>query len=117
MFIAILVNIIYESFVNDVADWDLAKSFDELTSYTEYHFCAEETLMRDWNYPEYDSHKALHDQFIKRLQEIQAGFVCNKSLVSFELLTFLNNWLLSHVSKTDIQLGKFIAAEQKRFAA
>jgi len=116
-YLVLLINIIYESFVNEVQDCDLAKIFNELTCYTEYHFCTEETLMRDWNYPEYESHKALHDQFIKRLQEIQAGFVGNKNLVSFELLTFLNSWLLSHVSKTDIQLGEFIAAEQKKFAA
>lgn len=116
-YLVLLINIIYESFVNEVQDCDLAKIFNELTRYTEYHFCTEETLMRDCNYPDYDSHKALHDQFAKRLQDIQAGFLCNKSLVSFELLTFLNSWLLTHVTKTDIQFGKFIAAEQKKFAA
>lgn len=116
-YLVLLLNIIYESFIHDVPDWDLAKIFDELTNYTEYHFGAEEALMQDWCYPGFDNHKALHDQFVKRLQEIQAGFLSKKSLVSFELLTFLNSWLLSHIQETDVKFGTFLAAEKRRQAA
>lgn len=112
-----LINTIYDHFVTESPDLDLAAVFDDLMDYTQYHFTAEELMMQDWNYPEFKAHKALHDQFVKRLQEIQAGFGSNKNLVSFELLAFLNSWLLSHVTESDVQVGQFIAAEQKKHAA
>lgn len=112
-----LLNSIYESFMNEAPDADLAKIFDELTDYTQYHFLAEETLMQDWHYPDYASHKILHDQFVKRLKELQVGFSRCNQRVSFELLTFLNSWLLSHIQETDVSFGKFLAAEKSQQAA
>jgi hemerythrin len=62
---------------------------------------------------EYDNHKALHDQFVKRLQQLQTSFFQCNQRVSFELLTFLNSWLLSHIRDTDLKFGLFLAAEKK----
>ncbi|WP_052302074.1 hemerythrin family protein [Desulfobulbus propionicus] len=73
--------------------------------------------MQDWHYPEYESHKVLHDQFVKRLKELQAGFSCCNQRVSFELLAFLNSWLLSHIQGIDVKFGKFLAAAKSQQAA
>jgi hemerythrin len=113
----LLLNKIYESFMHEAPDIDLARIFNELTDYTQYHFLAEEALMQDCHYPDFDSHKVLHDQFVKRLKELQTNFSRCNQRVSFELLTFLNSWLLSHIQDTDVKFGKFLAAEQREHAA
>lgn len=112
-----LLNSIYASFMNEAPDADLGRIFDELTDYTQYHFLAEEFLMQDWHYPEYESHKVLHDQFVKRLKELQTSFSRCNQRVSFELLAFLNSWLLAHIQETDVSFGKFLAAEKSQQAA
>ena len=109
-----LLNSIYESFMTEATDVDLARIFDELTNYTQYHFIEEEALMQDWQYPDYANHKVLHDQFVTRLQELQTIFFRCNLRGSIELLTFLNSWLLSHIQETDAKFGKFLAAEKNR---
>lgn len=112
-----LLNKIYDVFVNDTPGWDLAEIFTALTDYTRYHFSAEEELMRECQYPDLAMHKIRHDQFVKRLEAMRESCTSGKRQLSFELLTFLNTWLLSHILDADAEFGKFSATAGKRLPA
>ncbi len=112
-----LLNTIYDDFVNQAKRRDWARIFAELTAYTEYHFAAEESLMRACGYPGYALHKIRHKQFAARLEEMRDNFCNCKREMSFELLTFLNTWLLSHILDADADMGRFVVTNGNRKAA
>ncbi|WP_373975010.1 bacteriohemerythrin [Chitinibacter sp. SCUT-21] len=71
-----------------------------LADYTRIHFTVEESLMRILGYPEYEAHKAHHEDLISQMNDLQARL--NKGeAVSFELLHFLRNWLTNHIMEGD----------------
>lgn len=106
-----LLNTVYDGFIQQKADLELAKIFAELTAYGQYHFSMEEAVMREHGYPGYVLHKIRHDQFIERLKSLQESFANGRRQLSFELLTFLNTWLLSHILDADADIGRFLAVE------
>jgi hemerythrin len=112
-----LLNTVYDHFVNRTPCWDGAKIFAELTAYTRLHFAAEESLMRAGGYPGYALHKIRHKQFAARLEEMRDTFCSGQREMSFELLTFLNTWLLSHILDADADMGRFVMANGHRKAA
>lgn len=111
-----LLNTIYDDFVNQAPNRNLANVFAELASYTQYHFSAEESLMRAYGYPGYSPHKVRHDQFVERLETMREQFCNGRRQMSFDLLTFLNTWLLSHILDADADMGRFIASNHRMTA-
>ncbi len=79
----------------------------ELVDYTKIHFAVEESLMRILGYPGYDDHKALHDQLIDEVKELQEKLATGKKSISFELLHFLKMWLTKHIMDEDQQYGPY----------
>ena len=112
-----LLNKIYDIFVNEASVWELEQTFDALTCYARHHFTTEESLMQKWNYPGFDVHRVLHSQFIERLEEKRERFCSCEHRFAFELLTFLNSRLLSHILNADAKFGKFLAAKKCQQAA
>ena len=106
-----LLNTVYDGFIQQKADLELAEIFAELTAYSQYHFATEEAVMREHGYPGYALHKIRHDQFIERLNSLRESFANGRRQISFELLTFLNTWLLSHILDADADIGRFLAVE------
>lgn len=82
----------------------------ELVHYTEYHFSAEEELMRRYKYPAYEAHKAEHTRFIKEVRELIDDMVHGKVALSDKALNFLNSWIVSHIGKVDQRLAPFLKA-------
>jgi hemerythrin len=77
-----------------------AKIVMELFKYTEYHFRAEETIMRDFNNPNLDSHIIIHDNLLDKLCDIaDNGIKADYDL--FKLKLFFYDWLTVHVLKED----------------
>jgi hemerythrin len=73
----------------------------ELLDYTRTHFSMEETLMRQQGYPQITTHLAAHDVFVNRIVESRKKFDTGSAVASVELLTFLLDWLRTHIQRTD----------------
>ena len=43
----------------------------DLADYTRIHFAVEESLMRILNYPDYENHKAIHEELLQHVLELQ----------------------------------------------
>jgi hemerythrin-like metal-binding protein len=82
----------------------------DLMSYALYHFDTEEELMVENQYDQVDrethfrEHRGFSDKVSKLQQELRQGKLVSRE----ELLTFLNGWLINHILKTDMQLGRFL---------
>ena len=89
---------------------ELGALLDFLYRYAVEHFGAEEEHMRRTGFPGYARHKAEHDRFISDLLALAREHE-RKGAGAFMALKvnhWLTEWLRSHVSGTDAELGKFL---------
>lgn len=76
----------------------IVEIINELEAYTEYHFSCEEEYMQKIGYRKFLSHKVEHDDFIKKLKEVDF-----KSLDSHQdkyldgILSFVCDWISEHI--------------------
>jgi len=73
----------------------------ELQQYVEYHFKAEETLMRLHAYPEFTSHKAEHEDAVQKINKFIEEYDRHEEHLVIDVLNFLSNLLQNHILHTD----------------
>lgn len=75
---------------------------DELKDYTSVHFTDEENYMKEIGYEGLAQQKILHEKFIETLNEVNLDQVDdNQEEYLYEVLNFLQNWLVNHILKVD----------------
>lgn len=96
----------------------LTNVFNDLASYTIEHFSDEEKFMQSINYPQYSSHKKIHEKLIAQVlsygEQIKKGTLDDQKLISF-----LRNWLISHIMGVDMQYADYsrISTHSKKRAS
>jgi len=78
---------------------------DSLIDYTKKHFAREESLMKVVQFQGFPEHKRIHDEFIRKVSDIQKKVAEGKTSVTIETLTFLNKWVIEHIMGTDKKYG------------
>jgi hemerythrin-like metal-binding protein len=73
----------------------------ELKQYVEYHFKAEESLMKMYNYPDIYSHKQEHEDALHKVNKFILDYERGIQTVDIELLKFLSDWIQSHILQVD----------------
>lgn len=101
---------IYETLMNDFIpdkfDY-IVEIINELKDYTAYHFQTEEEYMISINYKRLFSQKVSHQDFIEKINSYELDAIDeNQKGVILELLDFLNDWLISHILKSDKLIGE-----------
>lgn len=108
-----LVNQVWESIVFRADEAKVMEILGQLERYTVAHFAAEEAYMQKVNYPDFGEHKRIHEAFIARVAaEKQAA--ANGGQLTLGLVSFLRQWLLEHILKTD---KAFVEFTRQRAAA
>lgn len=75
---------------------------DELKEYTQVHFADEENYMNEIGYEGLAQQKILHEKFIETLNDVNLDHVDdNQEEYLYEVLNFLQNWLINHILKVD----------------
>lgn len=108
-----LLNEAYDNFTGETNRESIAAVFDNLIDYATYHFVEEEHWMGLNGYGGLQRHREEHDEFSRRVVELQNDFFHAKSHVSIEVLVFLKEWLTDHILKEDADYGRF-AAQRRR---
>ena len=84
---------------------------DRLVQYTRDHFEHEEKVMKAVGFPNFDAHKALHDNMRQRT----IGLRTHLSLVTArDMLAFLKDWWLNHIQGEDKQYAVYLEAVAAR---
>lgn len=108
-------NNLLEACTTGKAQTDLNKTMDFLIQYTVKHFADEEKLQRQYNYPEYENHKKLHEDF--KLVVLDLAEQLKKDGSSISLVTKVNlnigNWLRNHIKKEDAKIAVHIRSLKK----
>ena len=81
-----------------------------LEEYVIMHFSTEENYMEKYNYPDYNSHKIQHQNFINNIHNIKENFEKEGAAVS--LVVNINHmiveWIQKHIRKVDKALANFL---------
>lgn len=73
-----------------------------LLEYAAMHLGAEEKLMLQANYPEFDGHKAVHDAFVQELLSVKASFDKDPTAITGDnILKIMQDWLVTHIVGSD----------------
>jgi hemerythrin-like metal-binding protein len=96
-----LVNDMYDA-MHEGKGWDMIGTvIAEFVDYTDYHFKAEERLLRQNGYPEYDEHKEMHDKLSRKAHSIKEAFDRGNTPTAIEVMLLLTNWLNTHILEED----------------
>jgi hemerythrin len=81
-----------------------------LRMYCITHFGAEESRMRETDYPGYAAHKAEHDRFVKDILTMSDAHERRRGpgLEAARVGNFLSQWLNGHVTRTDTAFARFL---------
>ncbi len=86
----------------------LADAIYGLTDYCVQHFADEEDLMAASGYPEYPTHRALHEQLSGETLKYAAKYFNEDNIVPEELAAFFTQWLSNHIRTQDMRLVTFL---------
>ncbi len=106
-----LVNLINQ--LQTAVDYSTGEEFerdalDELVDYTKTHFSYEEGLMRDNDYPDFESHKAQHEKMFKKVEEVLAEYEQDQDTAMSNAVEYLKDWLINHINGTDKQYSSYL---------
>lgn len=102
--------------VNDLSDASstgktkevIEKVLAGLVEYTQYHFGTEEELMGKHAYPDSLTHKKAHQDFVAKAADLVAKQKSGNVTIGIEVMTFLQNWLVEHISVVDKKFGAYL---------
>jgi methyl-accepting chemotaxis protein len=74
---------------------------DKLADYAGRHFAREERIWEDGGLPSIDTHRHSHQALLAEVGKLTEEFRRGRVEMSVELLSFLRQWLVNHVFKSD----------------
>lgn len=95
---------------------EIGPMLDFLARYVKAHFATEEQYMTQHGYPHEGAHRQQHQQFIRDFGTWVAQFQAKGASTKLVLDVHrkLSDWLVNHITGTDIQLGTFLQARLGR---
>ena len=89
-----------------------AKALHFLRTYLHDHFDMETELMLDLGYPDRAAHQQQHELFVNHVIffEIEKEFGVVSEQMLTDILAFLMDWFLTHITQEDKLLGAFARA-------
>jgi hemerythrin-like metal-binding protein len=88
----------------------IVDTLEFLADYTIKHFSDEQELQQKYEYPHYETHKGLHDDFVQEIKDFKADFEAG-NINTARMMKFnkrITQWLVDHVKGIDQKLGEHI---------
>ncbi len=81
---------------------------NKLLEYTRYHFASEEKILAATKYPLLMQQSIMHQKLTKRVVEFAERYERGEKNLSLDLMSFLRDWLSTHILKEDHQYGPWM---------
>ena len=78
----------------------IGRVLEELVSYTDYHFKAEESFFKV--HPQHRKHLAIHKGFVKQALKLLEDYRAGVEGIGFETIEYLQEWVKEHILGTDV---------------
>lgn len=76
-----------------------------LADYTVTHFADEEKSFSQTGYPDEANHKIIHKKLVDQVVDFIGKFQSGEAVLSQDLLSFLQDWLINHIKGEDKKYG------------
>lgn len=96
-----LIKRLYKAINEGNTEEKLEKILSELVEYSQYHFDTEESYFRKFDFDGADDHIKEHHKFEDKVATFNKKFKNHEAEISFELVDFLEDWLLDHLVVMD----------------
>lgn len=110
-----LLNKMYDKYSqvtdNNITDMNKMQVYVDILKLREYafnHFATEERYMVKYKYPKFFDHKREHDQFVRKVFELEDKLFDAKEMEVTEMIDFISGWLIHHICKIDQQFGGYL---------
>ena len=107
-----ILNTAYEDVMNSLEVNCIVSVVDELSEYVNYHFAAEERLMKERGYQGIDAHIAEHRLFSQNIETLKANHHDNNLEATKELIIVLGNWVLHHILMEDRKYSDLLGQDE-----
>ena len=77
------------------------EAFNEVVTYTKYHFEREEKMMQQAGYADLEGHKDIHRAMIAKIDEFISDYEKRGHETLEDVSSFLKDWLVKHINGTD----------------
>ena len=110
-----LINNITSMGIKSTSKEEVEKTLDFLGQYVVKHFNDEETLQRQYSYPDYERHKNIHKDFITDFVKFKEEFHAQGTSIKFAMTlnNFIVAWIVKHIKNADAAFGKFFKEKMK----
>ncbi len=81
---------------------------NNLASYANFHFAAEEKEMVKYKYPDYEVHRGKHQAMLGKVESLLEDYKQGKVALCQEVSDFLSEWLNKYIVGTDQQYSSFM---------
>jgi hemerythrin len=98
----------------DEAEIYFMKAIQGAVKYVKIHFTTEEIIMERLHYPEFLIHKKEHEDFVAEVLRDVKEFEQGKKIVPMAFVKYLQDWVLTHIAKSDKKYGVFFDDLRKK---
>lgn len=107
-----IIQKIHQAMTHHDANTKVERLVRELFKYADFHFCSEENIMLDVQYPGFAEHKRRHEELLAQLKT--KVFMYDLDLRDLEsLIDFLVEWFVNHTVNVDKKLAKYLECTTK----
>ena len=103
-----MVNQLFDAMKTGKGNQVMGDILKQLIAYTQTHFAAEERLMQQYGFPEYEAHKKEHNALVVQVLDLQKQFQDGKAVLTQNVMNFLRDWLSKHIQGVDKKYGVYL---------
>ena len=105
-----MVNDLHSAIVEGKGKEAMGPTLDKLGKYVVEHFQTEEKLMTERQYPDYPTHKKIHEDLTKQAVDLIEKYHAGKLALSITISQFLGDWVKNHIRQEDIKMINWVKA-------
>ena len=103
-----MVNELNEAMQHKRSKEAIGSVLQRLIAYTGSHFAAEEEAFRKTGYPDEAAHVKQHKDLVQQALALQEKFNSGETLLTHDVIEFLQDWLVKHIKGTDNRYGRHL---------
>jgi hemerythrin-like metal-binding protein len=101
-----VINELLDAINSNTTEKHLGEIIDGLVEYKMFHFATEEKYFKEFNYEEAEEHVGKHKEFNDKLNKLKEKYPMPTVDFAFELVDFLEDWLIDHLMAMDQKYKK-----------
>jgi hemerythrin-like metal-binding protein len=98
----------YDAIKQKKSNEALLELLRKVKKYTQYHFNAEEQILRNHGYPRLNQQEKEHKAFTDKISEFEEALGAGQFIVSVSVTNVLRDWLENHINKIDKKYSEFL---------